>query len=125
MRCWPAHAEECKSRCAGCGQGWGWGVGVGVGVGAHHDDALQELPGFVDGGVGIKAGAAGGKLVVQDSLQLLRQAVGLLLQLGLLLLSGQGILLQLLVVPAPRPIPSPCQGLSLSKKQRGRLCQGL
>ena len=36
--------------------------------GAHHDDALQELSGFVDGGVSIKGGAAGGKLVLQDGL---------------------------------------------------------
>ena len=46
---------------------------------ADHDDALQELHGLVYGGVSVKAGAAGRKLVVQDSVQLLSQAVGLLL----------------------------------------------
>ena len=86
--------------------------GIGIGLqesmerGAHHNDALQELHGLVNGGVGIKAGAAGGKLSVQDGLQLLCQAVGLLLQLGLLLLCGQSILLQLLVMPAPHPRPT-------------------
>ena len=81
-----------------------WPAG-GMERGGHryHDDALQELPGLVNGGVGIKAAAAGGKLVMQDGLQLLCQAVSLLLQLGLLLLCGQSILLQLLIVPANHP----------------------
>ena len=67
--------------------------------GADHDNALQELHGLVNGRISVKSSAGGGKLVMQDSLQLLSQAVGFLLQLGLLLLSGQSILLQLLVVP--------------------------
>ena len=58
-----------------------------------HDDALQELHGLVYGRICVKAGAADGKLVVQDGLQLLSQAVSLLLQLGLLLLCCQSILL--------------------------------
>ncbi len=66
---------------------------------ADHDDALQELHGLVNGRVGVKSSAGSGKFVVQDGLQLLSQAIGFLLQLGLLLLSGQSVLLQLLVVP--------------------------
>ncbi len=67
--------------------------------GADHDDALQELHGLVNGRISVKACAGGGKLVVQDSLQFLSQAVGFLLQLGLLLLSCQSVLLQLLIMP--------------------------
>jgi len=66
---------------------------------ADHDDALQELHGLVNGRISVKSSAGGGKFVVQDSLQLLSQAVCFLLQLGLLLLSGQSVLLQLLIVP--------------------------
>lgn len=43
----------------------------------HLDDALQEAQGFVYGCVSVKAGS--GKLVVQDSIQALRQALSLLL----------------------------------------------
>ena len=66
---------------------------------ADHDDALQELHGLVNGCISVKSSAGGGKFVVQDSLELLSQAIGFLLQLGLLLLSCQSVLLQLLVVP--------------------------
>lgn len=66
---------------------------------ADHYDALQELHGLVNGRISVKSSAGGSKLVVQDSLQLFSQAVCFLLQLGLLLLSCQGVLLQLLVVP--------------------------
>ncbi len=66
---------------------------------ADHDDALQELHGLVNGRISVKSSAGGGKFVVQDSLQLFSKAVCFLLQLGLLLLSGQSVLLQLLVVP--------------------------
>ena len=91
---------------------------------AHHNDALQELPGLVNGGVGIKAGAAGGKLVMQDGLQLLRQAVSLLLQLGLLLLRGQSILLQLLVVSANHPAPFSASVLKRVNLSRSDLSTG-
>ena len=93
-----------------------WGAG-GMEIAGHryHDDALQELPGLVNGGVGIKAGAAGGKLVMQDGLQLLCQAVSLLLQLGLLLLCGQSILLQLLIVPANHPTTTSARVLNCVK----------
>lgn len=76
-----------------------YGANMKCATGADHDDALQELHGLVNGRVSVKSSAGGGKLVVQDSLQLLSQAIGFLLQLGLLLLSGQSVLLQLLVVP--------------------------
>ena len=102
MLCCASQFCHCCVVHAGCRY---WPAGH-VEKGAHHDDALQEFHGLVNGGVGVKAGAAGGKLVVQDGLQLLCQAVSCLLQLGLLLLCGQSILLQLLVVPAPHPRPS-------------------
>lgn len=57
----------------------------------HLDDALQVAQSFVNGGVRIKAGA--GKLVLQDSIQALCEALSLLLQPALLLL-------KLLIVPA-------------------------
>ncbi len=57
----------------------------------HLDDALQVAQSFINGGVRVKAGA--GKLVLQDSIQALCEALSLLLQPALLLL-------KLLVVPA-------------------------
>ena len=66
---------------------------------ADHDDALQELHRLVNGRISVKSCAGGGKFVMQDGLQLFSQAVCFLLQLGLLLLCGQSVLLQLLVVP--------------------------
>lgn len=60
---------------------------------------MQEVEGLVDGGVCIKARGAGLELVLQDSIQALRQIMGLMLQLLILLLHVGRALLQLLIVP--------------------------
>ena len=66
----------------------------------HHNDPLQKGEGLVDGGVRIKVVLAVLKLVMQDDFQALREAVCLFLQPKLLLMQSQGVLLQLLILPA-------------------------
>ena len=67
------------------------------------NDPLQEVEGLVYGGVRVKALLAVLELVMQDDFQALRQPFCFLLQSDLLLMHGQGVLLQFLIVPADMP----------------------
>lgn len=80
---------------------YGAACGRAEACGPHPNDPLQEREGLINGGVRIEAVVVVLELVMQDHFQALCQALCLLLQTQLLLVHGQGILLQLLILPAP------------------------